>query len=359
MTANATALLDTVAAIMAQGRTAESLRLIQTRYPIPKGWVPAVEPNAPAQWGRGQRQIVTQRNGILYAGGRDWFTKTGAGLHVADQVNANPAGGQYVLRQSANHTALVAPRPRQLLPDAPLTLIGGNGNYFHWLLDYLPRVPLALAEDRDSRLVVGARLTAFERESLRGLGVEPDRLVPLDLHQVSHFRRLRIPDLGTIDRIPHPQAIEWLRSTFQTGIGLRRRLWLSRSDAAVRRVVNEEAVIEALAPLGFESVSLDGLSISEQANMFAGAEIVAGPHGATFANLVFAAPGTRVVELVPGDYRPVFFPALADNCGLKHVYLPCVPHPTEHQSVREHPRNWDMVADIQALLRVFHGVVAR
>ncbi|MCR6632569.1 MAG: glycosyltransferase family 61 protein [Magnetospirillum sp.] len=177
-----TAVLDAAAAALAHGRVPDALRLIQTRYPTPRGWVPAIERNAPREWGRGERRIVTQRNGVLYAGSRDWFTKTGTGLHSADQVNANPAGGQYILRQTAAHTALVAPRPRRQLPEGAPYLIGSATNYYHWLLDYLPRVPLALAADPRARLVVGADMTSFESDSLAGFGIGPDQLVTLGRH---------------------------------------------------------------------------------------------------------------------------------------------------------------------------------
>ena len=44
---------------------------------------------------------------------------------------------------------------------------------------------------------------------------------------------------------------------------------------------------------------MDGMSVSEQAQLFANAEAVVGVHGAALTNLVFAAPGTRVVEIFP------------------------------------------------------------
>ncbi|MCR6632568.1 MAG: glycosyltransferase family 61 protein [Magnetospirillum sp.] len=158
--------------------------------------------------------------------------------------------------------------------------------------------------------------------------------------------------MGTIDRVPHPHTLEWLRSTFvPVDMGRRRRLWLCRPSATARHVVNEEAALDALRPLGFEPVTLDGLSIAAQARLFAAADVVAGPHGAAFANLVFAAAGTRVVELVPGDYRPAFFPALAQAGGQAYIFLPCAPRPSPQQVSRSHPRDWNMVVDIPTLVR--------
>lgn len=350
-TMNPTTILNAVADAMMRGQFPDALRMLQKSYPTPKGWVPGIERNAPTQWQRSTRQIVSQRNGVLYAGSRDWFTKTAEGLHIADQVNALPASGQYVLRQTASHTALVSPRPRRLLPEEPAFLIGSNGNYYHWLLDYLPRVPLALSQDPIARLIIGDCLAPFEMETLTGLGVRMDQLVRLGRHCVSPYRRLYIPDLGSNNRSPHPETLRWLRSMFQvkTGRGPR-HIWLSRSRASSRRVLNEEYAIESLKPFGFESVVLDGRSVIDQAQIFSSSDIIIGPHGAGFSNIVFAPEGAHIIELAPGMDKPIFFQALSQACGIAHSFIQCRPSPSEIQLQREHPRNWDMIVNIPDML---------
>jgi capsular polysaccharide biosynthesis protein len=350
-----TALLDRVAVTMAHGDEATALRMLQKDYPMPKGWVPAIERNAPQTWSRtASRRIVLQRNGTLYAGSRDWFTKTNDGLHISDQTNANPAGGQYVLRHTATHTALVAPRPSATI-DQPAALIGSNANYCHWLLDFMPRLPLVQDVDNDVKMILGAQLAPYEQAAIQGLGITPDRLFHMNNHHVSRFKRLHIPDLGTVDRVPHPETVDWLRSTFLTRRGTKRRIWISRKAASIRRVVNEDQILEVLAPLGFQTVELEGLSIYEQAELFAGAEIIAGPHGAAFANAVFAPPGARLIEVVPGGYRPVFFKAIAQACDLGYACHAAPATPTGTQRSHQHPRNWDMtITDPAALLALIN-----
>ncbi|NOG52157.1 MAG: glycosyltransferase family 61 protein [Chloroflexi bacterium] len=75
-----------------------------------------------------------------------------------------------------------------------------------------------------------------------------------------------------------------------------RRLYISRSKARRRRVLNESAVIALLAPLGFEAFTLEDLSVAEQVRLFAGAEAVVAPHGSGLTNLVFG-QGIKVIEL--------------------------------------------------------------
>lgn len=345
-------LLDGVLRAMEAGDFTCALRLLQKGYPLARGWVPAVLPNAARECSASARSVRVQRNGRLFAGGRDWFTECDGAVHVADQVNANPVGGQYVLRQSPTHTALVAPRTRRLLSDRPAALIGSSGNYYHWLLDYLPRVPLV--SDAGLPLLVGSTLAPFESESLAGLGIRRERLVAVPPASVTAFTRLHVPDIGSLERRPHPETVEWLRATFVGGRGPHRRLWVSRVGARTRRLVNEVAIVDALRPLGFCPVLLDGLGIREQADLFAGAEVIAGPHGAGFANAVFSAPGTALVEIAAETPPPIFFGALAGGLGLRHRTLKA--RPVQGEAAGLHPRDWDMEVEPGAVVAAIRGL---
>ncbi|MEY4488174.1 MAG: hypothetical protein RIQ79_682, partial [Verrucomicrobiota bacterium] len=99
------------------------------------------------------------------------------------------------------------------------------------------------------------------------------------------------------------------------------RVYFTREKAGRRRVANEAALWSILEANGFKKVILEELTWSEQIAVCRRAKVVVAPHGAGLANLVFCAPGTRVVELLsrrychPGywrlavlrglDYRPV------------------------------------------------------
>ena len=48
---------------------------------------------------------------------------------------------------------------------------------------------------------------------------------------------------------------------------------------------------------GFQKVQLEKLSLQEQAELFYEADIIIGPHGSGFINLMFSTPKTKVLEL--------------------------------------------------------------
>ena len=60
-------------------------------------------------------------------------------------------------------------------------------------------------------------------------------------------------------------------------------------------------MLEVVNARGFETVTLDGRTVSEQAQLIAEASIIVGLHGAALTNLVFGAPGTIVVEMLPAN----------------------------------------------------------
>ncbi|MBT0956454.1 glycosyltransferase family 61 protein [Alphaproteobacteria bacterium KMM 3653] len=80
---------------------------------------------------------------------------------------------------------------------------------------------------------------------------------------------------------------------------LPRRFWVGRSEegARDRRMEGEAALLERLAPLGFQSVQFEDLSPLEQVAIMARAEVMISYHGAGFANMLFAAQTAHVIEL--------------------------------------------------------------
>jgi capsular polysaccharide biosynthesis protein len=96
-----------------------------------------------------------------------------------------------------------------------------------------------------------------------------------------------------------------------------KRLYVSRSDASLRRLANERQVEAVLRSRGFTIVVPGALSLVEQIRLFKGAEAVVGPHGAGMTNIGFCRPGTRVLELMPGYIR-LFMVRIAQGAGLDY-----------------------------------------
>ena len=216
-----------------------------------------------------------------------------------------------------------------ILPPVDLKLPGeyihfaslwGLGHY-HWVLEVLPRLLFLERFDRlrGMPLIVQHGVTQTQRESLQMLGIRPERIIEFNgSHwQVEHLYYIQ-PGLCAN---PTPLHAQWLRERFAPhSTTCSRRLYVSREDATVRRVVNEGKVVEELLPYGFEVVALGGMSFADQVQLFNEAEIIVGPHGAGFTNAVFAQPGATLIELFSPSYINGCFWALANACGHRYGF---------------------------------------
>jgi len=76
-------------------------------------------------------------------------------------------------------------------------------------------------------------------------------------------------------------------------------IYISRSDAKVRRIINEGELIDYLSTKGFKAFQMSKLSFHEQVDLFNNAKIVIASHGAGLTNLLFGGSIEDVIEIFP------------------------------------------------------------
>ena len=141
------------------------------------------------------------------------------------------------------------------------------------------------------------QLNSFQQQTLELLQIDSTDFGYLN-PSATKFRQLYLPVGIHRFSFTHPGAIKWLRTQLlPLGSCPHRRIFLSRQDAARRRLLNEEKIINRLKPHGFEVIVPGSLSVADQIEVFSQAEIVVGPHGSGFANMVFASPQAKLVEI--------------------------------------------------------------
>ncbi|HEX2190674.1 MAG TPA: glycosyltransferase family 61 protein [Longimicrobiaceae bacterium] len=258
-----------------------------------------------------------------------------------------------------DHAALRGELPPAVRVEGTVVVLSspGSGIYYHWLLDVLPRLEIArragFGPEGPARFLVDGGARPFQRETLARLGIGAERVLDAAEHPHVVADRLVVPSYPGRSEHPPRWVVDFLRRLLpaeadEPGTG---RIYLSRSDAACRRVANESRVERALAARGFRSVRLAGLPVAEQAALFASAHTVVGPHGSGLANLAFCKPGARVVELfAPGYVNPCFW-SLANQAGVEYAYLLGEgPRPPDY--VHPHEAASDVVVDLAALERL-------
>lgn len=231
--------------------------------------------------------------------------------------------------------SVVVRRPVQVTRELDrAVLVGGRGasNYFHFLLELLPRVLFAeaTAAGDDAPLLVNESMPAQHYEALERLAPGRER-VPLEAHTRLRVGELIVPSFGGFipddTRVPlarmmiAPRTVSMLRHAMQPDVGEpSRRVALVRKSTR-RRCINEADVLERLAADGFEIVDPLELSFSAQLELFAGASHVVMTCGAAQTNVVWMPPGSRLVVLWGQSVRPSYFSELGRAAGVETVFV--------------------------------------
>lgn len=238
-------------------------------------------------------------------------------------------------------------------------LAGLSGhNYFHWIVDVLPRLALLRSSGLSWRDIDGvwinAPRAAFQQETLRALGIPADKILSADDHPWIQADQLIVPAFPGHLGWPEAWALDWLRRQFlplATTQPSPERIYISRNRAHHRRLLNEAAVIDRLQADGFVAVELESMSFAEQVGLFAQARVVIAPHGGGLTNLIFCRPGTQVVEFFAPNYVRPYYWQISQHLALQHYYalgtaFTCTPI---HQLMYPSPLMEDIWLDLSTL----------
>jgi hypothetical protein len=200
--------------------------------------------------------------------------------------------------------------------------LGGSG-YYHWFADVLPRLEAweGLHAD-DVTLIVNTPIDGWKQESLDLLGVGNASILQLGRRHIE-LELLYFPSYVGAPS-PHPAGCEWLRKRLlpaeRPDRGTR-RIYISRSRARSRRLLNESELVPTLQEYGFETVYAESLSLAEQIRRFSEAEAIVAPHGAGLTNMIWSPPCCRILEIFDSAYMELMYYFFAEILDHRYWYL--------------------------------------
>ncbi|MEN9227342.1 MAG: glycosyltransferase family 61 protein [Gloeomargarita sp. GMQP_bins_120] len=202
---------------------------------------------------------------------------------------------------------------------------GGAGgcNYWHWLTDIVPRVYLLQQQKIHSKInyfLIDKPPKQLE-VALDILGIDRQKIVYPRFNYSLRSPLVVVP--GYIRERPK-WILDCLRKLFlphgETCLTGYKKLYISRSKARRRRIVNEYEVLDYLVSRGYTPCWLEDLSFSEQIGLFRGAKYVIGLHGAGLTNIAWCEPGGRVLEIFPDvPWRDCYW-VWANQVGWDYYY---------------------------------------
>ncbi len=255
---------------------------------------------------------------------------------------------------------LALPRRRQLPGRTAIAVTPeAVGNYYHWLIDLLPRAALIRSSGcAFDRLLINGSRSKYEQDSLTALGLPPGNVSYVNERDRFEIEEAFVPSMDHAAPTIAPWKIDLLHK-LRDSISLRsdspRRIYISRRRAAVRRLINEAEIVELLKAANFSFVELDHTPWNEQVALFRNAEAIVAPHGAALANIAFCEPGTSVTEIATrGGYKD-FYLQLASAAKLRYQLLEAEPRLVADTDSSRAIENEDMTLNVDAARKVVEG----
>lgn len=214
-------------------------------------------------------------------------------------------------------------------------------NYFHWIVEVLPRLFLCekLLTDKHTPILVSDGLHANLYALLDMIRTPERPVLKLQKGHSYPVTRLIYPSditriLDTYNRAPGTDttylpvtllreiAASVKKSLNFAAIRQHKHLFVRR-DSSYRRMLNASAIESMLVEQGYHALDPGTLSIEEQIDIFSQAESIVGPSGAGMANMLWCKPETRIT-ILHSDHpfkKYPYWDALARASGAKIDYL--------------------------------------
>lgn len=205
--------------------------------------------------------------------------------------------------------------------------------YFHWFRDQLPRlqgveeyerrtgktVEILLPENPQKWLLQSIELMGYKDRCTvwSGKSVSVEHLI---LPTVARYKK-RPPERFSFTPESAAFLVDRISSHLPPKVQSQRfakKVYISRRNATWRRVQNEEEVMNALRPLGFELFVPDEMTVAEQVQLFKGAEWIISLHGSNLTNILFCEEGAKVIEFFTKGWERLDYWNIASARGLTY-----------------------------------------
>lgn len=237
--------------------------------------------------------------------------------------------------------------PKSLEKGLWITDIWGH-NYFHWMTESLTRLSALRGRFKEYPVILPEYLKnqAYTTDTLEMLGYT--------WIWMKRGTNLKIKDLVSFERTApsfnfHREAIWGLREDFRSkrsGLSPKRKVYISRSEATKRKLINETALFPILKELGYEIHQFEKYSLRQQMELMIQATHLVGIHGAGLTNMLYMASGGKILELrFQGDASNNCFFTMASDLGHTYFYTQ-----NEFESPKIH-LNSNMILDIPATIQ--------
>ena len=218
----------------------------------------------------------------------------------------------------------------------------GHKHFYHFFADYLSQLLLFLdySSNRDRKFVIIVRddLSEIQEKTYEYIEKTHDNIEFLRLKYnqkifckksmflsyESNFFRYFL-DIKMLERIK-----EFYFSIYnikEKNLSIPEKIYISRKDAKIRKIINEQQLINALRRKNFEIFVTGKLPFKKQIEIFFNAKTILSIHGAAQANMIFSPinddkeGGQTIIEIFPETFRDIGFLLIGKTKKLDYKYF--------------------------------------
>lgn len=235
-----------------------------------------------------------------------------------------------------------------------LTYNNWTEGYFHWMTETIPRVVIANnylnGEDMDLLMPSSLHPIYSKKSALKSLINTNDIFLKKNSFYYDSLLPFKFKKIEILDNdIYYFNELNLIEKTAETGnyndslmkdireiylsymhrnkpsnIYFGKRIYVSRSKANRRKIINELEVEEILREFNFEIIYFEDHNFWTQVSIANNAEILISQHGAALTNMLFMNENCRVLELkASNDFSNHCYFSLASALKLKYYYQFC------------------------------------
>lgn len=151
-------------------------------------------------------------------------------------------------------------------------------------------------------------------EILNTFGIPMKNIIQLE-RQWIQFSEVYIPSFFSFGHLHTPskyyletaQKLKELVLLKKSNTKKPKRIFVSRQNAGMRRLLNEKYLYKSLIQRGFDIIEPGELTKLQQVEYFSSAELVVGQHGMGIANAIFAENQSKIIEIMHTNYNRVSY----------------------------------------------------
>ena len=211
--------------------------------------------------------------------------------------------------------------------------LGAHWNYGHWMFNHLARLYYCQLDYKDNVIIVNNSIDNDKFKILKYFNISDDKIKIIKKGTMLNVEKLIIPQMPWHSLNGQtwwaPNSFNFIRK--QIGSNLvshnecNTNIFITRSTARWRKVINENRLFDIAKNYNFELVDIGNLSVDEQINLGKKTRNLISPFGANSNFFINLPKGAKFIELAPPINSMNVSGSFSTACEIDYIQIKGTP----------------------------------